>query len=127
LEKLEQLSHVPIISVKNNYFLQSKNIQHPKEEKEKEKDEKEGEFLPNEVLAEERWELDEEFQQKLEDLSKYKKKKVDGFLYTILFLLKSQKRNSRKLKRKSLVPIKKRKKFLLIYKKFWIILPFIHL
>jgi hypothetical protein len=29
------------------------------------------------VLAEERWELNEEFQQKLEDLSKYRKKKVD--------------------------------------------------
>jgi hypothetical protein len=30
------------------------------------------------VLAEEKWELNEEFQQKLEDPSKYRKKKVDG-------------------------------------------------
>jgi hypothetical protein len=29
------------------------------------------------VLAEEKWELDEKFQQKLEDPSKYRKEKVD--------------------------------------------------
>jgi hypothetical protein len=32
------------------------------------------------VLAEEKWKLDEKFQQKLEDLSKYRKEKVDGVL-----------------------------------------------
>jgi hypothetical protein len=80
LEKLEQFFHISIIPVKNNYFLQPKNIQHQKEEEKKEKDEKKGEFLSNEMLAEERWELDEKFQQKLEDLSKYRKKEVDGVL-----------------------------------------------
>jgi hypothetical protein len=37
---------------------------------------KKGNFS-DEVLAEEKWELNEKFQQKLEDLSKYRKKKID--------------------------------------------------
>jgi hypothetical protein len=63
--------------------------------KRKKKMRKRGVFS-DKVLAKEKWELNEEIQQKLEDLSKYRKEKVVEFLYIILFLLKSQKRNFRK-------------------------------